>query len=224
MPQRQRYRSTTMGVDAIPEDREVRYYTRAPTRSAPLAGGGAMLPLDLVRKSEYRGSSRRWDSVPTPVKSVPLASHLRELPLYKVEVNPPPKPPARREPFGDITNRMAEVDLASPGPGGSNGGSKKRKTREGRSLPVDRGDRLHLVLAQALELYRETGDLGERAYEVLRAVPFLRQKEEYARAFSCALDSLLFCDEDDAGHPLLSTRTYLVFTDLIPHFVEGPVE
>eukprot|EP00899_Mesostigma_viride_P018473 jgi/Mesvir1/26627/Mv22263-RA.1 len=143
---------------------------------------------------------------------------------YKVEVNPPPKPPARREPFGDITNRMAEVDLASPGPGGSKGGSKKRKTREGRSLPVDRGDRLHLVLAQALELYRETGDLGERAYEVLRAVPFLRQKEEYARAFSCALDSLLFCTEDDAGYPLLSMRTYLVFTDLIPHFVEGPVE
>eukprot|EP00899_Mesostigma_viride_P028821 jgi/Mesvir1/9123/Mv07827-RA.1 len=76
---------------------------------------------------------------------------------YKVEVNPPPKPPARREPFGDITNRMAEVDLASPGPGGSNGGSKKRKTREGRSLPVDRGDRLHLVLAQALELYARPG-------------------------------------------------------------------
>eukprot|EP00899_Mesostigma_viride_P002752 jgi/Mesvir1/12478/Mv07847-RA.1 len=160
----------------------------------PLPSWG-LLPLDLVRKSEY-----------------------------KVEVNPPPKPPARREPFGDITNRMAEVDLASPGPGGSKGGSKKRKTREGRSLPVDRGDRLHLVLAQALELYRETGDLGERAYEVLRAVPFLRQKEEYARAFSCALDSLLFCDQDDAGYPLLSMRTYLVFTDLIPHFVEGPVE
>eukprot|EP00899_Mesostigma_viride_P004536 jgi/Mesvir1/14083/Mv14776-RA.1 len=57
MPQGQRYRSTTMGVDAIPEDREVRYYTRAPTRSAPLAG--APSPPSRTSASSSKKSSLR---------------------------------------------------------------------------------------------------------------------------------------------------------------------